>query len=458
MDDGRATRPRSRRRLAIGGICVVLVIAAGSCLEAGAPAPDPLPSAESPPPGPRGEPVASSWLLDEPTRGSLASDRPFVEGVRELPWSSGPTELTPDGQELRGPPEPPPERRTVVFAGDVPGGRWAVVVGPVDYGSVPGLPSEVAAQPDVAAMVFTGPRGAAPEELRSTGGVNLVPADWRPALVDPTTGTLLVVPRPGDEVEVSERPEIAADGSGTRDYRKVEITDGVAVVRLPTTGQSNWSATFRLLRQGRPQSELFPWPVTMPDGAVPDLSIGFPRGEPSPTGRAVAARTAEQVLAEVGLPPEDLQVAAQWVGSVPEWGAGEVAVVTVTLPSGAVVVSAQVHGPDQGEGSSISGICGRAVLPAGPPASRRLYALTCDVFDVQDGETRGTSLVVVAPRDVTLVRTYSGNRVFLGEHTAVDGVVVVPLARNTDSVEAVLPGGISLGRVDVLGYAEVLGD
>jgi hypothetical protein len=130
----------------------------------------------------------------------------------------------------------------------------------------------------------------------------------------------------------------------------------------------------------------------------------------------------------------------------------------VTLPSGAVVVSAQVRGPDRADGSTINGICGRAVLPAGPPASRRVYALTCDVFDVEDGQPRGTNLVVVAPRDVALVRTYAGDRTFLSEHPAVDGVVVVPLARNTDTVEAVLPGGVSLGRVDVLGYAQTLGD
>lgn len=217
-----------------------------------------------------------------------------------------------------------------------------------------------------------------------------------------------------------------------------------------------------MVRQGRPQSVLLPWAVSEPDSTAPDLSIGFPRGESSPTGREAAAWTAEQVLAEVGLPSTEVQLAAQWVGPMPGSGPWEVAVVTVTLPSGALVVTAQLRGPDhtgdRSTGSSMGGHCGRAVLPAGPPASRRVYALPCDVVDVGRGEPLGSNLVVVAPRNVTLVRTYDSDRVFLSEHPAVDGVVVVPLSPDTDAVEALTPGGITLGRVQLIGYAESFGN
>ncbi|MCW2579581.1 MAG: hypothetical protein JWR82_1182 [Blastococcus sp.] len=461
MDDGSATRRPVRRNALIGGMCVAVLVAAGSCLDGAASVPDPGPSAGTAP-GPRGSPIASSGLLDRPTRGSLASDIAFVDGVRALPWGDGQQEVFPDGRVPGGPPEPPPDQRTVVFAGDVPGGRWAVVVGPIDFGAGPGALPGVPGGPDLAAAVFTGPRGAAPEQMTIAGGVNLVPANWTPALLDPTTGTLLVVATPGEQVEVSEGPEIAADGSGSRDYRQVETTDGIAVVRLPTRGHSDWASTLRVVRQGRPQSVQFPWPVSEPDSAVPDISIGFPRGEPSPTGREAAAWTAEQVLAEVGLPSTEVEVVAQWVGPMPGSGPWEVAVVTVTLPSGALVVSAQLRGPDDtgdpSMGSSMGGICGRAVLPAGPPASRRVYALPCDVVDVEKGEPLGSNLVVVAPRNVALVRTYDSNRAFLSEHPAVDGVVVVPLSPDTDTVEGLTPGGITSGRVELIGYAESFGD
>ena len=457
MDDGSATRTRSRRRLAIGGIGVVLAVVAGSYLDD-----DPSPSGPVPSPdpvrGPRSNPVTSSELLERPTRGSLASDSAFVDGVRALPWTSGPPETLPDGRVLAGPPEPPPEQRTVVFAGDVPDGRWAVVVGPIDFGAGPGELPGIPGEPDLAAVVFTGPKGAALEQMAIAGGVNSVPANWTPALLDPQTGTVLVIATPGDQVEVSARPEIDADGNGSRSYREVETVDGVAVVQLTTGGQDTWAPTYRVVREGRPQSELYPWPVAGPDDAVPDLSIGFPRGEPTSTGRALAARTADRILGEVGLPSADVQVAAQWVGPLPGSGQEEVAVVTVTLPSGAVVVAAQLPEPDGAVGSSMGGICGRAVLPAGPPASRRMYALTCDVYDVESGVRRGTSLVVVGPRDVTLVRIYGRNGAFVSEHPSDDGVLAIPLPPNTDAVEAVVPGGVSLGRVELLGYSDRFAD
>jgi hypothetical protein len=191
---------------------------------------------------------------------------------------------------------------------------------------------------------------------------------------------------------------------------------------------------------------------------VPDIPIDFARGAPSTTGRSAAAWTAEQVLAELGLRSSDVEVAAQWVGTVPGSGPGEVAVVTVTLPSGAVVVAAQLMGPALPDGAGIGGFCGRAVLPAGPPVARRMYALTCDVVDVGTGAGRGTNLVVVAPGNVGLVRTYDDDGTFLSEHPTADGVVVVPLPRGADAVEALTRGGITLGRVELLRYADRLGN
>jgi hypothetical protein len=198
--------------------------------------------------------------------------------------------------------------------------------------------------------------------------------------------------------------------------------------------------------------------VTRPDDAVPDIPIGFPRGEPSTTGRAAAAWTAAQLLGELGLPGTDVQVAAQWVGTLPGSEPDEVAVVTVTLPSGAVAVAAQLNGPDRAGRPPRGGICGRAVLPAGPPASQRLYALTCDVFDLETGAPRDTSLVIVAPRNVSLVRLYDADRTFLFEQPATDGVAVLPLPPDTDTVEALIAGGVTLGRVGLLGYTDSLGD
>ncbi|WP_324273348.1 hypothetical protein [Blastococcus brunescens] len=69
-----------------------------------------------------------------------------------------------------------------------------------------------------------------------------------------------------------------------------------------------------------------------------------------------------------------------------------------------------------------------------------------------------TDLVVVGPPEVALIRTYDGDRVFLAEHSAQDGVLTVPLPPGTRSVEAVTGGGVTLGRVDLLGHAVDFGD
>jgi hypothetical protein len=156
------------------------------------------------------------------------------------------------------------------------------------------------------------------------------------------------------------------------------------------------------------------------------------------------------VLGELGLAPDGLEVTAQWVGDVPARGPGQAAVLTVTLPNGAVVVDGQWLLPPQVDGTVQGADCGRDVLPAGPPAARRVYALVCEVVDDTSGAPVQTSMVVVAPPDVVLVRTYDGDGGFLSEHPAQDGVVVSRLPLGTQTVEAVTSGGISLGRAGLL--------
>jgi len=62
--------------------------------------------------------VAEGAGYPYPPRGSLANDAEFIDAVLRVPWSP----------EM----DPPLATRQVVFAGDVPGARWARVVGLVD--------------------------------------------------------------------------------------------------------------------------------------------------------------------------------------------------------------------------------------------------------------------------------------------------------------------------------------
>ena len=154
-----------------------------------------------------------------PTWGSLTDDGAFLDGVLRLSWSdpgAGPTDPAPAGSQ-------------VLFAGDVPGGRWALVARPLT--APPPLldDDELERQLGVGAVAlawFAGPPGAAPDELRLQSAPVVAGPGSPTALWDTATGTLVVV---------SPAPAVAArvvDGNGTL-LAELPLTDGVAVVPAP---------------------------------------------------------------------------------------------------------------------------------------------------------------------------------------------------------------------------------
>ncbi len=408
--------------------------------------------------GPPGR--APADYVTGPTRGSLADDDTFLDGVRALPWAENSPVRAADGTVLYHLPDPPVEARTVVFAGDVPGGRWALVVGGSSSGvAEAGVPPDVGPKEPLSAAWFTGPPGAAAEQMTLAIEPSSIAADLPVALTDPRSGVLVVVAAPGDAVEVSDRPLVDRDGRTTREWRPVETVAGIAVTRIaPFPRGHDGSTSYRVLRDGQNTARDMPWSILHEDLLDQPLPIRYPRGEPSALGGRAARYAAANVLSELGLSAGQVMVTAPWVGSIPPGGVGQAAVVMTTLPSGAVVVSAQWLMPEEADGTNIGGFCGVAVLPEGPPVGRRVVAVACEVVDRTPGAPMSTNLVVVGPPEVGLIRTYDADRVFLAEHAARDGVLVVPMPLGTRSVEAVTDGGVTLGRVDLLGRAPDFGD
>jgi hypothetical protein len=375
--------------------------------------------------------------LTGPTRGFLAGNAAFVDAVRRLPWTDGP-----HGPEL---PNPPQEARWVAFAGDVAGGRWALIVStppPFEPGS--GL---------LFARWFGGPPGAGPGELTTTTPPIGVPDGGPTGLLEQSTGTLVVVAAPGDGVEVSERPEIGPDGEPFRTYRAVDTRDGVAVVPLGAERTSGSAVSFRAVRDGRTHEPTTPWAVN-DRGAGGPVQAAYPRGAPSAIAALAVDRAAEAMPTTLGLPAAATEVTALWTGNVPGPGpeAGEPVLVTVTVPSGAVLVDGEWLVPvESPSGDYIQGgDCGLDVLPAGPPADERVLAMACEVVDPHGRTPLRSYLVVAAPPEVTLVRVHDDDSRFLAEFVTTAGVVVAPLPRGTATVEAVTAGDISLGRTDLL--------
>jgi len=456
-------RRRTSRGLLVAVGCVVLLgVAVPQLIDGDAPAAVPASGGASGAPEAVGGPPGRSpaGYFTGPTRGSLAGDDDFVDGVKALPWATEPPVRAADGTILYYLPDPPVDTRTVVFAGDVPGGRWALVVGSTaSAAAAAGVPSDVVPEESLAAAWFTGPPGATADQMTLATEPSSIATDWPAALTDPRNGVLVVVAAPGDQVEVSQRPFIDADARTSREWRPVETDDGIAVTRVsPFPRPYDGSTSYRVLRDGRLEARDMPWSVFYEELADQPLPIEYPRGRPGELGDQAARFAAANVLGELGLSTAQVSVRAPWVGTLPNGGDGQAAVVSITLPSGAVVVTSQWLMPPQPDGSYVGGFCGQEVLPAGPPAERRVHALACEVVDHTTGAPMSTDLVVVAPPEVALVRTYDGDRVFLSEHAVRDGVLVVPMPLGTDTVEAVTAGGVTLGRVDLLGNAVDFGD
>ena len=154
-----------------------------------------------------------------PTWGSLADDAAFLEAVRRLSWSD----------PGAGPADPPPTGSQVLFAGDVPGGRWALVARPLTV--PPPLLDDDELERElgtgsVALAWFAGPPGAAPDELRLRSAPVVTEPGLPAALWDQTGGTLAVVsPSPAAAARV-------VDEVGTP-LAELPLTDGLAVQAAP---------------------------------------------------------------------------------------------------------------------------------------------------------------------------------------------------------------------------------
>ena len=397
-------------------------------------------------------------VLAGPTRGSLAGDAAFVEAVRQLDW-------TPDGQPVAtegspGVPDAPVDTRRVVFAGDVAGGRWALVVGENNAQPVqddPELQTDLGALSDVAVAWFAGPPGATPDQLELLGVPRGVDPQYPQALFDDVAGALVVVTAPGDAVELSLRPDVAADTTVSRSWQPVDAPDGLLVTTLPPGGLSSVSVQYRVTRNG---AEV---PALGPDGRG-DLDRSSPRvpltrvrpTPPMAPGDVMVDVHAQSMLAQVGLPASDVPFTVPWAGDVP--GPHDIAarltVLAATLPSGAVYVDTP-YGYTMDVGGYVGGsTCGSELLPAGEPIEQRTVAMRCDVTDGTADGTTVSSLVVIAPATASVARAVDLDGEVLAEFALTDGVAVVAFPERTATVQTLSPGGAVLSTARTLTFAE----
>ncbi|MGY5882556.1 hypothetical protein [Modestobacter lacusdianchii] len=444
-----AARHRSQRRQALGTAAVAAAVAGLVVLTAtvldGAPSAEPATAVGADAAGPEAA-AAAADVLAGPARGSLAGDAAFVAAVRQLPWTEAddparPTALT----------EPSLDSRRVVFAGDVPGGRWALLVAEDTIGSEPAGPVS-----GLAAAWFTGPTGAAPDQLQPAGLLGGIDLGTPLALSDAATGALVVVAAPGDEVEVSRRPEVAADGTVSRSFESVDAPGGVAVLAPgPAAGTYDEALRYRVLRDGvelvtaMPTAFRSAWP-----SSAPDVPVDWLRGEPGPaSARSVLSGGVDHVLRITGLPAEELDLAVVWAGDVPAVTGppGRLQLLSATLPSGAVYLEALLSQQMGEEGATGSTWCGADLRPAGTPPAEQLFLLDCAGASGGGAELEH-QLVLVGPASAASAWLVDGSGARATEVPLTGGAAVVPAPDDVAAAEFLTADGTSLGRTEPLGY------
>ena len=355
-------------------------------------------------------------IFGVPTRGSLANDTSFLDAVRRLSWEVPGVEVGAGELQI---PNPPVETRSVVFAGDVAAGRWALVVGPntarpTGDAADPDVQTDMGALSDIAAAWFVGPPGATPEQMLLSVFPRGIAPDQPASLYDGASGALVVVAAPGDDIEISARPEVAADATVSRSYLDAGASGGVAVAAVETNpfeGGGPPAVQYRVTRAGAVVAEQIPDGYSAPAGlAITYVELDYLRqpvetqpGDPTGLEQEIAAR----ILSEYGLRPDQLHLQVHYVGPLP--GVGELpaglTVVTATFPSGAVLTRAewkqQDSAPQLPTGATfVGGQCTNEMSAAGLPAAQRVIALRCDVRSGRDQASAASSLVVLSPPEL----------------------------------------------------------
>ncbi|MGY1592080.1 hypothetical protein ACI79D_08910 [Geodermatophilus sp. SYSU D00708] len=353
--------------------------------------------------------AADAAVLAEPTRGTLAGDRGFVEALRRRDW--GPLVA------------PPIAERQVVLATDTASGRVALVAGTVDE--------------DLRGVWLTGPAGAAAGDLVAHVPPHLGPG--RPAsllLGEPGTATLVVVAGRDDAVEVSPRLQVGPRGTVARTYRPVVADDGVAVVPVEGAGAG---ASVRVRREGRVVDRSAPERATAapPAAAAPDLEPLRP--VPVRPAPAVVAAALADLAGPLGTTPESLEPQLLWSGPLPLHRVpGTVAVLVGRSPGGGLLVTTWA------ESGTRATPCGVSTPPGTTAVAGLVVARTCALPD-----EHGRWLVVAAPPDAVQAAVLDRRGGVLTALPLSGGGAVARLPEGARTVRTLDAAGRALAEVPV---------
>jgi hypothetical protein len=401
-------------------------------------------------------PASAPEIYSLPTRGNVASDQPFVDAVRRLPWTARPGDPQVD--------QPPLNNRNVVFVGDHAGTRWALVVAASPSEPPPpdedgdGIPDLDRLEVLMAAW-FAGPSGGAPEDMTLQTVPLMVRTDEPTGLAALGDRFLAVVAAPGDQIDVSPRRTVEADGEVTRaPFEPVPDDQGIAVLDTDQMQASpDQLQPYRVLRNGTEFIGRFDM-LADPDFVVPEVDLAHLRPAPPPApGDAAVPWAIDDLAARLGAWPGVADWTVLWAGDLPriDGGSARLTVLAAVFESGAVYVTGAL-GWDPGDGSTRSESCGSEVRPSGTPLDEQFVIVRCDA-EGGAGPVPTSSLVILGPPGTASAQAWNANEEVLGEYPTTDRVAVVPVPDGFDSVDVVDADGQSLARRAPLETAD-LGD
>lgn len=367
--------------------------------------------------------TASTALRDAPPRGSLAGDGAWQDSLRALV----PDVEDPDGVYRVG----DRDDVRVLFAGDVPGRRLALLIVPLRLG--------VLAVEDT--QWYEGPVGATPAQMRkqSNSGMPEDVLTWEES--DDAGGLVVVVGPPGAQVEISTAVRFGADGRLGRDWQQVGA-DGVGWLELPPSRRPPQVAA-RVSRDGAALFEgtvPVSWSYDRPAASGAQVPpVPATRGGPPPA--ALLRPAVADAFSTTGLDARTTQVRVPWAGRV----RGQAALVLTLQPRGGGVLVFTHRLVSRSDGVTRTAQDLRLLLPADGAAARPLaWRLRADA-----GERKTSQVVVVAPTGASRVELLTGTRTV---SVALDasGAGLAALEPSADGlVRAYRPDGSMVGELPV---------
>lgn len=354
--------------------------------------------------GSRGESAAPSTRfrtpapshLDLPTRGSLAGDEEWVAGVRALSWLPEDVDSYPPDAALTLP-DPAVEERKVVFAGDVPDGRVALVMARTDR--------------ELVQAWFTGPRGARAADMRlavlPANGPRLQPLAL---LTEPDPATdrvaLVVVAGPGDAADVLTGREVAASGATREIVEPVPLEDGVGAMAVDgnVAFPSPIEVRIRIADQRTPAFAGLQYDDALVAAAQDPVEVADPRGLRPGVDEAELQWSVQMLLAHYGLPAEQLRPTLLVGGSVEPGSRTSVLLVGVTFPSGATTAQLSTYWRAVATEGGTTTSTSLDPAPAGAALLDRLIAVATSTTVTISGPSTGVEAQFYAA-DGTLVTT-----------------------------------------------------